>query len=328
MQRFFWSHLRLSFISLHLDFRSKAQDSSGSLISSLNYSFTKISTYVFYFFHLILFFQFVRWRPSRTSQEISCNVSFDSAGPALSAASLQKITFWLRGECFFCWSCSAYVADRSLASNSFFCIIPIPVSLKYPLCCSPLDSQAFDASTASSWPSCSSCATTPTLCLTSSSGETGTVRRPPGFCCSCGAMRRRSWASAGTSKEWLQVSLRVHSLFWPSKLMFDGDERTTKPETDGFYFPPEDPQKPILCPHQEEDMDLSPPINVPSAAVLEISENLRAKIYSIFCKLGNNTQYKFFGCWLNSGALKMHKDKFLNRLSVPKETQAASKNCL
>ncbi|XP_075886424.1 cilia- and flagella-associated protein 69 isoform X2 [Nelusetta ayraudi] len=47
-----------------------------------------------------------------------------------------------------------------------------------------------------------------------------------------------------------------------------------------------DPQKPILCPHQEEDVDRSPPVNVPSAAVLEISENLRAKIYSIFCKLG------------------------------------------
>lgn len=51
----------------------------------------------------------------------------------------------------------------------------------------------------------------------------------------------------------------------------------------------EDPQKPIFCPHQEEDMDRSPSVNVPSAAVLEISENLRAKIYSIFCKLGNYT---------------------------------------
>lgn len=70
--------------------------------------------------------------------------------------------------------------------------------------------------------------------------------------------------------------------------MFGGGERA-KLETDGFYFPLQDPQKPILCPHQEEDMDRSPPVNVPSAAVLEISENLRAKIYSIFCKLGKAT---------------------------------------
>lgn len=96
-----------------------------------------ISTNVFFTFHQVrgesyphipiptLFIPvLVRWSLSRTSQQISCKVSFDSAGPALSAASLQKITFWLKGECFFCWSCSAYVADRSLASNSFFVLFP------------------------------------------------------------------------------------------------------------------------------------------------------------------------------------------------------------
>ncbi|XP_076611081.1 cilia- and flagella-associated protein 69 [Chaetodon auriga] len=47
-----------------------------------------------------------------------------------------------------------------------------------------------------------------------------------------------------------------------------------------------DPQRPILSLYQQEDTQLSFPANVPSAAVLEISENLRSKIYSIFCKLG------------------------------------------
>lgn len=58
-----------------------------------------------------------------------------------------------------------------------------------------------------------------------------------------------------------------------------------------FTFLIEDPEKPILCPHQEEDIDRSPPVNVPSAAVLEISENMRAKIYSIFCKLGKENLF-------------------------------------
>ncbi|XP_059205923.1 cilia- and flagella-associated protein 69-like isoform X2 [Centropristis striata] len=47
-----------------------------------------------------------------------------------------------------------------------------------------------------------------------------------------------------------------------------------------------DPQRPILSYHQQESPQLSFPANVPSAAVLELSENLRSKIYSIFCKLG------------------------------------------
>ncbi|CAJ1082976.1 cilia- and flagella-associated protein 69-like isoform X2 [Xyrichtys novacula] len=48
----------------------------------------------------------------------------------------------------------------------------------------------------------------------------------------------------------------------------------------------EDPQKPILTSFQQEDTQQSFPDNVPSAAVLELSESLRSKIYSIFCKLG------------------------------------------
>ncbi|XP_058475446.1 cilia- and flagella-associated protein 69-like isoform X2 [Solea solea] len=47
----------------------------------------------------------------------------------------------------------------------------------------------------------------------------------------------------------------------------------------------EDPQNPILGQYQQ-DLQLSFPADAPSAAVMEISENLRAKIYSIFCKIG------------------------------------------
>ncbi|XP_069572821.1 cilia- and flagella-associated protein 69-like isoform X2 [Brachyistius frenatus] len=47
-----------------------------------------------------------------------------------------------------------------------------------------------------------------------------------------------------------------------------------------------DAQRPVLSHHQQDDFQLSFPANTPSAAVLEISENLRSKIYSIFCKLG------------------------------------------
>ncbi|KAM9839136.1 cilia- and flagella-associated protein 69 [Aulostomus maculatus] len=47
-----------------------------------------------------------------------------------------------------------------------------------------------------------------------------------------------------------------------------------------------DPKKPLLGHHQQEETQPSFAVHAPSAAVLEISENLRAKIYSIFCKLG------------------------------------------
>ncbi|XP_078123509.1 cilia- and flagella-associated protein 69 isoform X2 [Sander vitreus] len=47
-----------------------------------------------------------------------------------------------------------------------------------------------------------------------------------------------------------------------------------------------DPQRPLLSHYQQEDTQRSFPANVQSAAVLELSENLRSKIYSIFCKLG------------------------------------------
>ncbi|KAL7381185.1 hypothetical protein ABVT39_001708 [Epinephelus coioides] len=47
-----------------------------------------------------------------------------------------------------------------------------------------------------------------------------------------------------------------------------------------------DPQRPILSHYQQEDTQLSFPATTLSAAVLELSENLRSKIYLIFCKLG------------------------------------------
>ncbi|KAF0024286.1 hypothetical protein F2P81_023088 [Scophthalmus maximus] len=46
-----------------------------------------------------------------------------------------------------------------------------------------------------------------------------------------------------------------------------------------------DPQRPLLSFYQQDSQRLFPS-NIPSAAVLEISENLRSKIFSIFCKLG------------------------------------------
>uniref|UniRef100_A0A674N5H2 Cilia- and flagella-associated protein 69 ARM repeats domain-containing protein n=1 Tax=Takifugu rubripes TaxID=31033 RepID=A0A674N5H2_TAKRU len=47
-----------------------------------------------------------------------------------------------------------------------------------------------------------------------------------------------------------------------------------------------DPQGPLLSLHQRGQEQQSLPSNIPSPAVLELSENLRAKIYSIFCKIG------------------------------------------
>ncbi|XP_030267530.1 cilia- and flagella-associated protein 69 isoform X1 [Sparus aurata] len=47
-----------------------------------------------------------------------------------------------------------------------------------------------------------------------------------------------------------------------------------------------DPQRPLLSLQQQDDTKLSFPVDVPSPAVLELSENLRSKIYSILCRIG------------------------------------------
>ncbi|XP_035800798.2 cilia- and flagella-associated protein 69 isoform X1 [Amphiprion ocellaris] len=47
-----------------------------------------------------------------------------------------------------------------------------------------------------------------------------------------------------------------------------------------------DPQQPVLRPSHQDDVQPSILSHTSSASVLEISENLRSKIYSIFCKLG------------------------------------------
>ncbi|KAL6099407.1 cfap69 [Pungitius sinensis] len=47
-----------------------------------------------------------------------------------------------------------------------------------------------------------------------------------------------------------------------------------------------DPQRPILRPYQQEDPQQSFPANIQSTAVLELSENLRIKIFFIISKLG------------------------------------------
>ncbi|KAI4889474.1 hypothetical protein NFI96_015244 [Prochilodus magdalenae] len=47
-----------------------------------------------------------------------------------------------------------------------------------------------------------------------------------------------------------------------------------------------DVKKPILSRYQEEEPLVSVPANRPSAAVLDVSENLRSKIYSLFCRIG------------------------------------------
>ncbi|XP_066525431.1 cilia- and flagella-associated protein 69-like isoform X2 [Hoplias malabaricus] len=47
-----------------------------------------------------------------------------------------------------------------------------------------------------------------------------------------------------------------------------------------------DTKKPILSRYQEEEPLVSVPANTPSAAVLDVSENLRSNIYSLFCRIG------------------------------------------
>ncbi|XP_062844662.1 cilia- and flagella-associated protein 69-like [Trichomycterus rosablanca] len=47
-----------------------------------------------------------------------------------------------------------------------------------------------------------------------------------------------------------------------------------------------DVKNPILSMYQEQEALQSVPANTPSPAVLDVSENLRAKIYTLFCRLG------------------------------------------
>jgi hypothetical protein len=40
-----------------------------------------------------------------------------------------------------------------------------------------------------------------------------------------------------------------------------------------------------------ENIESSLPSHVPSRAIVEVSENMRAKIYGLFCKLGNPKEF-------------------------------------
>lgn len=43
-----------------------------------------------------------------------------------------------------------------------------------------------------------------------------------------------------------------------------------------------------LAPIDNEDVQVSLPSYLPSKSIVEVSENMRAKIYGLFCKLGKN----------------------------------------
>ncbi|NXP12110.1 CFA69 protein, partial [Thinocorus orbignyianus] len=47
-----------------------------------------------------------------------------------------------------------------------------------------------------------------------------------------------------------------------------------------------DMKRPIACHFQKQQEVISVPVNYPSFAIMEISENIRAKLYSLLCKLG------------------------------------------
>ena len=49
-----------------------------------------------------------------------------------------------------------------------------------------------------------------------------------------------------------------------------------------------DPTRPLLSCYQAVS-DTSFSAGQPSSSVLDLSENLRAKVFSVFCKLGNGT---------------------------------------
>ena len=47
-----------------------------------------------------------------------------------------------------------------------------------------------------------------------------------------------------------------------------------------------DVKKPLMGDLQEKQGVISLPANAPSQAIVDVSENMRAKIYALFCKLG------------------------------------------
>jgi len=47
-----------------------------------------------------------------------------------------------------------------------------------------------------------------------------------------------------------------------------------------------DPQKPLAGQIQDEQATVSLPASCPSPAVVDVSENIRSKVYAIFCKMG------------------------------------------
>jgi hypothetical protein len=54
-----------------------------------------------------------------------------------------------------------------------------------------------------------------------------------------------------------------------------------------------DTQKPLNSQSDENEVIISLPSHLPSRSIVEVSENMRAKIYGMFCRLG---QYTHLDC--------------------------------
>ena len=56
-----------------------------------------------------------------------------------------------------------------------------------------------------------------------------------------------------------------------------------------FFSRVADLKQPLMGTVQERQGVIPLPANRPSQAIVDVSENMRAKIYSMFCKLGEST---------------------------------------
>lgn len=59
-----------------------------------------------------------------------------------------------------------------------------------------------------------------------------------------------------------------------------------------------DTKKPLMTSFQEEQKIMPLPVNCPTIAVMDVAENIRAKIYAVLGKLGKKLAIKFISASL------------------------------
>lgn len=147
-----------------------------------------------------------------------------------------------------------------------------------------------------SWAVCWTCRRIPKQFLTSQRGEAKLTSQPLTCSATCGGKRNRTLACFANRLAPLQVGWFEVLWFYFSFDLFLKKVGRFWHKFKHFQQPPliligshfSDAQKPLMGNFQENQGIISLPAQCPSQSIVDVSENMRAKLYALFCKIGES----------------------------------------